>query len=117
MVPAPRTPLNLEVSFKKNYARFATGGVLRNISLTGAFLEVKDHSLKIQEKLALNIQVASRERKISAQVIWKNSKGVGVKFLPTNNQDSQLIDDLIYFIESKRKSHKGIFDGITKKVA
>ena len=43
--PAPRTPLNLDVSFRRNYARQDVTGILKNISLSGAFLEVESHDL------------------------------------------------------------------------
>lgn len=115
--PAPRTPLFLEVGFRKNYARDNSFGVLKNISLSGAFIETTDESLALNEKLHLNFIVAARKRKISAKVIWKNSLGVGVQFLSTNNKDIQIIDDLIYFVESKRIGHRSVFDGILKKVS
>jgi hypothetical protein len=115
--PAPRTPLYLDVSFRRNYARQETLGVLKNISLTGAFLEVSGHSLQLEEKLNLTFVVASRERKISALIVWKNAFGAGIKFLPKNNQDSQIIDDLIYYVESKRIGYRGVIDGIFKKVS
>ncbi|AGH94296.1 PilZ domain-containing protein [Pseudobdellovibrio exovorus] len=115
--PAPRTPLYLEVSFRRNYARLDSQGALKNISLTGAFLEVKSHDLQLNEKLNLVFSVGSRERKIAAQVVWKNALGAGIKFLPTNNRDVQIIDDLIYFVESKRMGHRDLMDGILKKVS
>lgn len=115
--PAPRTPLYLKVSFRRSYARQDSDGFLKNISLTGAFLELADNSLDINEKINLTFNVGSRERKISAQVIWKNSLGAGVKFLPVNNRDVQIVDDLIYYVESKRMGHRGILDGILKKVS
>lgn len=115
--PAPRTPLCLEVSFKKNYARITLSGTLKNISLSGAFLEAHNIELAVSEKINLTFIVGARERKISAQIIWKNSLGAGVKFLPLNNRDIQIIDDLIYYVESKRIGHRGILDGILKKVS
>ncbi len=116
-VPAPRTPLYLDVNFRKNYARQDAAGILKNISLTGAFLEFAGHDLKVEEKVSLTFVVGSRERKIAAQVVWKNSLGAGIKFLPHNNQDVQIIDDLIYYVESKRMGHRGVLDGIFKKVS
>lgn len=115
--PAPRTPLNLDVSFRRNYARQDTTGILKNISLSGAFLELSNHDLRLDEKVNLTFIVGSRERKISAQIIWKNAYGAGIKFMPLNNRDVQIVDDLIYFVESKRIGHRGILDGILKKVA
>lgn len=115
--PAVRTPLCLEVSFKRSYARQTAHGVLKNISLSGAFLEITNTDLSIKEKINLTFVVGTRERKIVAQVVWKNSFGAGLKFLPANNRDVQIVDDLIYYIESKRLGHRGILDGILNKVS
>ncbi|AHZ85721.1 PilZ domain-containing protein [Bdellovibrio bacteriovorus] len=115
-VPAPRTPLNLEVSFKRNYAREETKGTLKNISITGAFLEFEGGEVRANEKLNLVIIVAGRERKIAAHVIWTNSVGVGVKFMPVNNRDVQIVDDLIYFVENSRNDRRSVMDTIFKKV-
>jgi PilZ domain len=120
-LPAPRTPLHLDVSFRRSYARQDTQGTLKNISLTGAFLELDHHDLRLDEKINLTFTVGSRERKITAQIIWKNSLGAGIKFIPQNNRDVQIVDDLIYFVETKRMGHReilgGIFDGLLKKVS
>ena len=115
-VPAPRTPLNLEVSFKRNYAREETKGTLKNISLSGAFLEFDGGEVRANEKLNLIFIVAGRERKVAAHVIWANSAGCGVKFLPTNNRDVQIVDDLIYFVESNRDGRRSLMETIFKKV-
>lgn len=115
--PAPRTPLNIEVDYKKNYAREESAGILKNISLTGAFLQHHGDSLKSGEKLSLKVKVSGRERAIPAQVIWCNSSGVGVKFMPTNNRDVQIVDDLIYFVEEKRGDTRDVLNNIFKKVA
>jgi PilZ domain len=115
--PAPRTPLYLEVLFRRNYARQDTAGILKNISLSGAFLEISNHDLHLDEKVNLTFVVGTRERKIAAQIVWKNSMGAGIRFLPLNNRDVQIVDDLIYYVESKRMGHRGILDGILKKVA
>lgn len=116
-LPAPRTPLYLEVSFKKNYAREEVKGLLRNISLTGAFLEFGGENFRANEKLHLRFVVSGRERKIAAHVIWSNSAGCGLKFLPTNNRDVQIVDDLIYFVENNRHDRRDVLDKIFKKVA
>lgn len=114
--PAPRTPLNLEVSFKRNYAREETKGTLKNISLTGAFLEFAGGEVRANEKLNLVFVVAGRERKVAAYVIWVNSVGCGVKFNPMNNRDVQIVDDLIYFVENSRTDRRSLMDTIFKKV-
>ena len=115
--PAPRTPLNIEVSFRKSYARDDGKGTLKNISLTGAFLAHGTESLRAGEKVHLNFSVAGRERDIHAVVIWTNSFGSGVKFLPQNNRDVQIVDDLIYFVETRRSGSRDVLDLIFKKVA
>lgn len=114
--PSPRTPLNIQVAFRKSYARDDANGSLKNISLTGAFLVHTGETLQSGEKLHLTFSVSGRERNVQAVVIWTNSKGSGVKFLPTNNRDTQIIDDLIYFVESKRTGTRGVLDQIFKKV-
>lgn len=116
-VPAPRTPLHLDVTFRRNYARQELGGCLKNISISGAFLECKDQLFKPNEKIILNFVVAGRERKIAAQVIWSNSAGCGVKFKPANNRDVQIVDDLIYFVEEARDSRRYVLSDILKKVS
>jgi hypothetical protein len=40
-VPSPRLPLQMSIEFRKSYARQAGKGTLKNISLTGAFLETE----------------------------------------------------------------------------
>lgn len=115
--PAPRTPLHIEVEYRKNYAREETSGILRNISITGAFLQHTGAGLRTGEKLSLKFRVSGRERSVHALVVWSNSAGSGVKFLPMNNRDVQIVDDLIYFVESKRTDTREILDDIFKKVA
>ncbi|MBN8535686.1 MAG: PilZ domain-containing protein [Deltaproteobacteria bacterium] len=115
-IPSPRTPLLLPVSFKKNYSREDSKGNLRNISLTGAFLEHDQEAFRPHEKVVIYLEVAGRERKLAATVIWSNSAGCGLKFNPTNNRDVQIIDDLIYFVESQRSDRRNVIDKIFKKV-
>lgn len=115
--PAPRTPLNISVEFRKSYARDESAGSLKNISISGAFLSHKESSLRPGEKLNLKFQVSGRERQVQAVVIWSNTYGAGIKFLPQNNRDIQIVDDLIYFVESKRTGTRSILDEIFKKVA
>ncbi len=115
--PAQRTPLNLDVQYKKSYARCESIGTLKNISLTGAFLNSPDQQFRTTEKINLRFIVSGRERKVAAQVIWTNSTGCGVKFLPTNNRDIQIVDDLIYFVENHREDRRDVFTDILKKVA
>jgi hypothetical protein len=116
-IPAPRTPISIEVEFKKNYAREATSGVFKNISLTGAFIQHQMGELKPGEKLSVRFNVCGRLRNIAAHVVWSNKLGAGVRFVPTNNRDVQIVDDFIYFAESKREGSKDVFGEILTKVA
>lgn len=116
-LPAPRTPLHMEVTFRKSYARELTQGVLKNISISGAFLESHGDLFKSNEKIQLTFVVGGRTRKVTAQVIWTNSLGCGVKFLPTNNRDVQIVDDLIYYVENSRNDRRSVLDSIFKKVS
>jgi hypothetical protein len=115
--PAPRTPLSLEVGFKKNYARDESKGILKNISLSGAFLDFRGEKFRAGEKIHLRFVVSGRERKIASTVVWCNSMGCGVKFSPANNRDVQIVDDLIYFVENNRDGRRDVLDKIFKKVA
>lgn len=115
--PAPRTPLSLEVSYKRNYARETSVGVIKNISITGAFLEIDSSNVRANEKLNIILAVAGRERKVAASVVWTNDHGCGVKFLPHNNRDVQIVDDLIYFIESERTESREVMNSIFRRVS
>ena len=114
--PSPRTALNIDVVFRKSYARGDSTGTLKNISISGAFL-THSQNIKAGEKIHMKFSVAGRERDIHAIVIWTNSFGSGIKFLPQNNRDVQIVDDLIYFVETKKVGTKGVLDQILKKVA
>lgn len=116
LIPAPRTPLSHNISFKKLYSRNAAEGVLMNLSLSGAFIKHTTGDLKPQDKVAITVSIAGRERKLQALVIWANAAGCGVKFMPTNKRDTQIIDDLIYFVESKRTGSRSVMDQIFKNV-
>lgn len=114
--PAPRTPLNIAVAFRKSYAREETQGTLKNISITGAFLAHVGEQIRVGEKLNLQFSVAGRERSIPALIVWSNEFGAGVKFMPQNNRDVQIVDDLIYYVENKRSGTRDILEMIFKKV-
>lgn len=117
MKPASRYPLELDIEFKKSYARDLTSGTLKNVSLTGAFIENSTMDLGFRDKITLTLNLSGRERILSATVIWKNTRGVGIRFSPFNNQDIQIVDDLVYFLESKRETRKDVLSNIFKKVA
>ncbi len=115
MVPAPRIRLFVDVQYRKSYSRKAASGVLKNISITGAFLETTD-ALTPRDKLIVTFQVSGRERRVPASVVWSSDKGVGIKFQPSNNRDVQIVDDLMYFVSVSRDSQKDVLDTIFKKV-
>lgn len=114
---APRISLHVDVEFRRNYAREVTHGTLKNISLTGAFFQHDGVRLQINEKLSLTFKVNGRERVIHGMVVWRNSTGYGMKFLPANNRDVQIVDDLIDYIESKRTDTREILNKIFEKVS
>ncbi len=114
--PAPRIPLTLDIEYRRSYARSDDLGKLLNISLSGAFLEHDNGVLRDNGKLCITFKVSGRIRKIHATVIWTNQLGSGIKFQPTNNRDVQIVDDLIYFVESTRETRRSVLDTIFKKV-
>lgn len=113
--PARRIPLQLDISYKKSYARQDSKGILSNISITGAFLKTDTNKVQVGEKVVLYFEVSGRRRKIQAKIVWKNEVGAGLNFMPFNNRDVQLIDDLMYFVESSRESRRSILETIFKK--
>lgn len=117
--PAPRLPLQLDVEYRRSYARNGEKGRLKNISLTGAFIEMtlEEKKLEPNDKLLLTLQVSGRERQITAHVVWKSTIGCGIRFLPTNNRDVQIVDDLMYFVENSRSTQREVLDSIFKKVS
>jgi hypothetical protein len=115
--PAPRVPLELSVEYKKSYARSATEGTLRNISLSGAFLDTTALELDMNDKITIEFKISGRARKINALIVWKNDAGVGVKFNHFSNRDVQIVDDLIYFVESSREKRREMIGSIFTKVS
>ena len=114
---APRIPLKLEVEFRKSYSRKSDVASLKNISLTGAFLECPELQARSGDKLNLVFSVSGRTRKVAAQVVWQSSRGAGVRFVPENNRDVQIVDDLMYFVQNRRESRRSVLEDIFKKVA
>ncbi len=115
--PAPRFPVELDVEYRKSYGRDPAMGTLKNISVSGAFLENSNPEADIGDKLLITLNVSGRERTVNASIVWKNQRGFGVKFSPFNNKDLQIVDDLIYFLESKREKRKDVLENIFKKVS
>ncbi|MEQ1665223.1 MAG: PilZ domain-containing protein [Bdellovibrionales bacterium] len=116
--PAPRLPLVMDVEYRRSYARNGEKGRLKNISLTGAFLEIANiEAFSPNDKVLIKLMVSGRERALSARVVWNSNMGIGLKFNPTNNRDVQIVDDLMYFVENSRSSQRDVLDSIFKKVS
>ena len=114
---SPRVPIQLEVDYRKSYARRNISAKLKNISLSGAFLCTETLDLEPNDKVIIEFKLSGRARKINARVVWKNSFGVGVKFNHFNNRDVQIVDDLIYYVENTREKRRDLIDSIFKKVS
>lgn len=115
--PARRLPLEMSIEYRRSYARRPDVGKLKNISITGAFLETNQVlELLPEDKVVLTFEVSGRRRKMNAKIVWKNGVGCGVSFEPFNNRDVQIVDDLMYFAESKRDSTRTVLEDIFKKV-
>ena len=52
---------------------------------------------------------------MSATVIWKNARGCGVEFQPFNKRDTQIVDDLIYFVQDRREFRRSLLEDIFKQ--
>ena len=116
-VPSPRIPLQMNVEFRKSYGRQNAKGTLKNISLTGAFLETDNNELAPADKVVLEIVVSERRRKMPATIVWKNARGCGVQFHPFNRRDVQIVDDLMYFVQNRREFRRNLLDDIFKQAA
>jgi hypothetical protein len=116
-VPHPRIPLKLDVDFRRSYGRSSSLGVLKNISLTGAFLEHELDGAAAGDKLQITFKVGGRIRKVNALIIWTNEVGSGIKFQPSNGRDVQIVDDLMYFVESNREGRRSLLGDIFKETA
>ena len=116
-VPAPRIPLQMQIEYRKSYGRQNIKGILKNISLTGAFLETATIELVPEDKVVLEFVVSDRRRKMAATIIWKSPTGCGVMFQPFNRRDVQIVDDLMYFVQNRRDFRRNILDDIFKRAA
>ena len=114
-VPAPRIPLQMHIEYRKSYGRQNTKGVLKNISLTGAFLETETLELAPTDKVVIEFVVSDRRRKMMATIIWKSPNGCGVRFQPFNKRDTQIVDDLMYFVQSNRDFRRNLLEDIFKQ--
>jgi len=113
---AARFPLQLNVEYRHNYAREQESGVLKNISVSGAFVESPQHRFEVGEKIKLHFKLGDRKREIHATVVWSHSLGAGIRFAHHNNQDLQIVDDLIYYVDSKRSLRRDLLNNIFEQV-
>ncbi|MGE3973595.1 MAG: PilZ domain-containing protein [Bdellovibrionales bacterium] len=114
--PSIHIPLQFVVEYRYSYARESDTGLLKNISLSGAFIESHSHRFHPNDKIKLTFKVGGRTRQIQAQVVWVHHGGAGVQFSHVNNQDKQIVDDLMYFVESRRNSRRNVLNSIFSKV-
>lgn len=116
--PSERLQLLLNIPFRRAYSRDDEKGVIKNISLTGAYLESSiNDSLKVSDKIKIELSLENRTRKISCQIIWKRPSGCGLKFLPSNGRDVQIIDDLIYYAQNNRENKRDVINLILNQAA
>src|SRR3954471_19738384 len=113
-VPAPRIPLQMQIEYRKSYGRQNAKGILKNISLTGAFLETETIELAPEDKVVLEFVVSERRRKMTATIVWKTAGGCGVQFHPFNRRDVQIVDDLMYFVQNRREFRRNLLEDIFK---
>jgi hypothetical protein len=102
----------MNIEFRKSYARQAGKGTLRNISLTGAFLETETLELYPSDKLVITFVLSERVRRMTATIVWKNGRGCGVQFHPFNKRDVQIVDDLMYFVQNSRTGSRNVLEDI-----
>jgi len=114
-VPSPRLPLQMQIEYRKSYGRQNTKGVLKNISLSGAFLETETLELAPSDKVVIEFVVSDRKRKMACTIVWKNQRGCGVQFQPFNKRDTQIVDDLMYFVQNNREFRKNLLEDIFKQ--
>ena len=114
--PAKRHRVELKFEFKRSYARQPAQAEVKNLSLTGALIKI-DQPLRPAEKISVFLAISGRTRKVNAEVIWAGDGVSGIKFLPFNNRDLQIVDDIIYYATEKSHSTKELLDTILNKVA
>ena len=126
MIEQDFIPLNLDVAYKKNYARHFKNGQLKRINNFEAYLFIgRDEvtldqrtplddkkSLNLKDKISIVLQLGERKRILQASVTSTDSYGAKVKFHFYNNRDYQIVDDLIYFIEKSKEKRRRRLDFI-----
>ena len=105
---------NLNVEYKKKYARHFKMGNLRDINNSEAYLLTNDDktSLNLKDEISIFLKLGERKRTIQASVILKDTHGIKIKFHFYNNKEYQIVDDLIYFIEKSKEKRRQSLDFI-----
>lgn len=116
VTPAVRFPLQFTIEYRHSYAREHDNGVLKNISLSGAFIESHHHRFQPSDKIKVTFKVGGRSRQIPATIVWTHPSGAGIKFGHGNNQDKQIVDDLIYYVENQRNTRRNVLNTIFDQV-
>lgn len=114
--PAPRTVFNLEVQFRKSYARAISNGRLRNISLTGAYLECTEF-FHLQERFQFHFFIGGQLHFVAAETVWRSSNGYGVKFITIKKRDTRVIEDVVQIAESMRYGKQQLLSNILKSAS
>lgn len=116
-LPAPRTRLNVAVIFRRKYAREDEKGCLKNISESGAFLAQTGDPLPMGSKVHIILDFLGHRREIVAEIIWSNTNGGGLRFLPNVGRDKLAVQDFIEYINEQKNSRNSTLDLIFKKVS
>jgi hypothetical protein len=114
--PSPRTKLNVPIIFRRKYSRSDEKGQLKNISESGAFLAQKGEPLLVGSKIHIMLDFLGNKRELMAQVVWSNSNGSGIRFLPNVGRDKVAVQDFIEFINEQKSTRHSTLDLIFKKV-
>ena len=117
-------PPNLNVEYKKKYARHFNRGILKDISHSEAYLLIENEGfiqeykrndkdcLNIKDEISIILKLGQRERTLQASVISNDTYGVKIKFHFYSNREYQIVDDLIYFIEKSKEKRRQSLDFI-----
>lgn len=122
--PAQRLYLKMPISYRFIYGRQNQKGLIKNISLTGAFLKWNQDqksfqsppSFCLEDKVLLFFSVKGRMRRVKSSIVWINDIGCGMQFLPKNQRDIQIVDDLIYFKKFESKKKEELFRLIIEQI-
>ena len=82
-----------------------------------AMLETETIELVPSDKVVIEFVVSERRRKVACTIVWKNQRGCGIQFQPFNKRDTQIVDDLMYFVQNNREFRKSLLDDIFKQAA